>query len=304
MKSLDGLKGLISPMEEREFFNNYFEEKPCIIRRGNRDYYRKLLTLKDIKSSVTEVKLGSYDLRVVKDCRLVPPDNYSSIAKIHNIEIRTGIKVEKLQALYKDGATLVFDGFQSICTPLRNLSHNLSEYLKCAVSVNVYLTPENSWGFPCHYDTHDVFILQVHGSKNWKVYDSPIELPLSNQSYQVDKDRLGDPIYEINLQQGDLFYMPRGYMHEGKANQEESAHITLGIYHTTWAKILLEHFAELASKVREVRTAFAADKFITSIEKEKLFSAIKSEVIASLTLESLEETFECHIKKNQNQIFE
>ena len=35
------------------------------------------------------------------------------------------------------------------------------------MQINAYITPPENQGFAAHYDTHDVFVLQVSGSKRW-----------------------------------------------------------------------------------------------------------------------------------------
>ena len=37
---------------------------------------------------------------------------------------------------------------------------------------NVYLSPPNAQGFGTHFDSHDVFVLQVAGSKIWTLSSS------------------------------------------------------------------------------------------------------------------------------------
>lgn len=38
------------------------------------------------------------------------------------------------------------------------------------VGTNVYLTPPQSQGFAPHYDDIEAFIIQLEGSKYWKLY--------------------------------------------------------------------------------------------------------------------------------------
>ena len=42
-------------------------------------------------------------------------------------------------------------------------------------------------GIPLHCDRHDVFILQMHGSKRWMLYDTPIELPMRGQTFRPEE---------------------------------------------------------------------------------------------------------------------
>lgn len=50
------------------------------------------------------------------------------------------------------------------------LNSNLQELFGCFVGANVYLTPPNSQGFAPHFDDIEAIILQIEGSKQWKIY--------------------------------------------------------------------------------------------------------------------------------------
>jgi bifunctional lysine-specific demethylase and histidyl-hydroxylase NO66 len=97
------------------------------------------------------------------------------------------------------------------------MRQELSAALGVRVNVNAYLTPPCSSGFNAHYDTHDVFVLQTAGVKKWRIYHSPIPLPLPSQSHirgtAASVSGLGDPALEVELQTGDMLYVPRGFLH-------------------------------------------------------------------------------------------
>ena len=46
------------------------------------------------------------------------------------------------------------------------------------LNVNAYMTFGPGGAFAMHYDSHDVFVLQVHGSKHWFIYDQPEAAPI------------------------------------------------------------------------------------------------------------------------------
>ena len=109
---------------------------------------------------------------------------------------------------------------------------------------NVYLSPPNRQGFKTHFDSHDVFVLQVSGSKHWTIYDTLIELPLHGQSFDPDKRTPGAPTRELMLNAGDLFYCPRGLFHSARSTDEASLHITLGLIGKTWADLMIDAVSE------------------------------------------------------------
>ena len=78
---------------------------------------------------------------------------------------------------FADGCTVVFQGLHRAWAPLREFSDALARELAHPVQVNAYLTPEGAQGFDAHYDTHDVFVLQTAGTKEWRIHRPVIDHP-------------------------------------------------------------------------------------------------------------------------------
>jgi lysine-specific demethylase/histidyl-hydroxylase NO66 len=106
----------------------------------------------------------------------------------------------------------------------------------------VYLTPAGSQGFAPHYDDIEAFILQLEGKKLWKLYkprSSEEELPRFSSGNFSPKE-VGEPVLEVELQQGDMMYFPRGFIHQARTtNDTHSLHITLSTYQkNTWGDFI------------------------------------------------------------------
>jgi lysine-specific demethylase/histidyl-hydroxylase NO66 len=84
-----------------------------------------------------------------------------------------------------------------------------------SVNIPSYLTPAKSAGFAPHWDDVDAFILQTEGRKHWKVF-VPEELhPLESSGNFTDSDFDGQvPVFNGWLDQGDILYIPRGFIHQ------------------------------------------------------------------------------------------
>lgn len=87
-----------------------------------------------------------------------------------------------------------------------------------------------------HFDTHDVFVLQVAGRKRlgrsragYQVADSGTEAPRRGRRR---------PLLDIVLAPGDVLYVPRGFLHAATPLDEVSAHLTIGILADTWYDLL------------------------------------------------------------------
>ena len=51
---------------------------------------------------------------------------------------------------------------------------------------------------------------------------------------------------EFDLEPGDMFYLPRGMMHDAQTREGETLHITLGALATSWTELLLEAVAKVS----------------------------------------------------------
>ena len=116
----------------------------------------------------------------------------------------------------------------------------------CHVQTNIYLSPPGSQGFHTHYDSHDVFILQVEGEKAWRLYDRPVEAPYRGERFEAGRHAVGEPRLSFLLKAGDCAYVPRGLMHDASTSGEAaSPHITCGLLVRTWADLVLEAISEV-----------------------------------------------------------
>jgi mannose-6-phosphate isomerase-like protein (cupin superfamily) len=116
----------------------------------------------------------------------------------------------------------------------------------CHVQTNIYLTPPGSQGFQTHYDSHDVFILQVEGEKAWRFYDTPVGSPYRGEAFELGKHPVGEPRQSFTLKAGDCAYVPRGLMHDASTSGEHaSLHVTCGLLVKTWADLMLEAVSEV-----------------------------------------------------------
>ena len=285
------LNWLLNPIQPQEFFDDYFETKPLVLQREDREYYNDLLSLPDIENVLRDAQSGNYAIKLVKNGKTIHQSEYAYLTKVQNIEIKTGLNEKKFFRLFENGATVVFDAFHNNWPRLKSLADDLTQELLTATGYNLYLTPQNSQGFPSHYDTHDVFVIQVHGSKKWRLYHDPLKLPLNTQHYQFYEYKLGAPTMEFDLEQGDLLYIPRGYVHEASANNEISAHISIGLYTSSWTRLLMDFITDLACKDSAFRSAFVTENFRSTNRKASILDELRQRLNKSLTLETLEELF-------------
>jgi hypothetical protein len=83
-----------------------------------------------------------------------------------------------------------------------------------------------------------VFVLQVMGSKQWKLENARRKFPPKNEDMPDEGRFMGEDHRSFTLQQGDMVYIPRGYVHSAECGSEPSMHITLGLVPYTWGDLL------------------------------------------------------------------
>ena len=123
--------------------------------------------------------------------------------------------------------------------PVADFSAALSGELGHPVQANAYITPPQNRGFDDHYDVHDVFVLQIEGTKRWVLHEPVHPDPLRDQPWTdrrsaVAEAAKGEAHLDVVLEPGDALYLPRGWLHAAQAQGAVSIHLTLGIH--TWTR--------------------------------------------------------------------
>jgi len=87
--------------------------------------------------------------------------------------------------------------------------------------------------FRSHWDTRDVFAVQLIGRKRWLIYAPTFEFPLSHQQsrdYELTFPHSSEPYLDLVLEPGDVLYVPRGWWHDPLPLGEGCFHLALGTF--------------------------------------------------------------------------
>lgn len=229
---------LISPIATETFFSDVWEKQPLVVRRHGASAYDDLLSLHDVDEALTTLNLSYAEIRLARVDQ--PPDPADYTFPDGRID---PLAVTKL---FRSGVTIVLDQMQRRLPALGELCRDLESELGIAFQTNLYVAPPRAGGFKGHYDTHDVFVLQIAGSKEWEVFESSVELPMPGQRGDKNGAPAGPLTDRFTLDAGDLVYLPRGTYHQARASDQVSLHVTLGAMLRTWCEFLLEAVSELS----------------------------------------------------------
>jgi lysine-specific demethylase/histidyl-hydroxylase NO66 len=170
-------------------------------------------------------------------------------------EVADQVSSDKVLAEFAGGTTIVLQGLHRLWPPIIDFTRALIDDIGHPAQVNAYVTPPSSQGFDPHYDTHDVFVLQISGEKHWRIH-APVHVdPLRTQPWDqhraaVARAATHEPVIDAVLRPGDALYLPRGWIHSATALGATSVHLTVGMSAYTRADIvdsLLEQVGDSAA---------------------------------------------------------
>jgi hypothetical protein len=259
----------IAPVTPQAFFEQSFEKKHLVIRRGQADYYSCLLTSADIDWAVSTLGLSVPEVNVVQADREISATDFAYDSGF--------IDPVAVNQLFAEGATIIMSNLQERLPKLAMFCRELEKVFSARVQTNIYMTPANSQGFKAHYDGHDVLVLQVEGTKEWRIYDTPVHLPLEEQAFNPHDVPIGEMTDSFVLEPGDMVYVPRGLTHDAVSTDQTSLHITTGLMMRSWADVMVEAVRKMALSDAEFREGlppgFANEGFDTSGAEAK-FAAL------------------------------
>jgi ribosomal protein L16 Arg81 hydroxylase len=238
------LPKLLGSIQLETFFRDSWEKQPLAVPRNDPAYYHGLFSRRDVDSVIAFTRP-----------KFLEPDNFKPDGPLGLNFVRGWLpEDEPVAGYYPDlpdvrrafahGKTLIVDAMQHRWPAVATLCRNLEAFFGCPVHTNLYLTPPGAQGFTAHYDTHEVFVLQIDGEKHWRFYGVARELPLPRDKAAVRQDQLGAPTQEVFLQPGDLLYMPRGHVHEAFTSERASLHLTVGVKVFRWLDLLQQALAD------------------------------------------------------------
>jgi len=215
--------GILEPVSLTEFFEQYWEQQPLHIARAGTNPFAQCMSIDRIEDLLSTNELKFPTLQVTQSGQSIPVSEYTDIH--HNIVSSRVID------RYRDGGTIVLSHAHKLQTELMQLCRIVQASFMMSCQTNVYLSPASNQGLKPHFDTHDVFILQVSGRKTFNFYAGGASFPTSADRFNSDVHKVGDKTESIALSAGDTLYIPRGVVHDAVAdNDEPSLHITLGVY--------------------------------------------------------------------------
>jgi len=242
------------------FAEKFWARLPLHRPGGEPEGFDDLLSLADVDHIVSSTSIRLPSFRLVKDGKTLPAPAVTKTARTGSQSVSGMADPVKVYREFERGATIVLQGLHRSWLPLARFCRDLELELGHPTQVNAYITPPGARGLAVHRDEHDVFVLQVFGTKAWQVFEA--------------EDGAGErpPLLDVEVAPGDSLYIPRGFPHAATAQREASGHLTVGILSPTWGQALDEAVAMAQDEAEfagplPLRFAEDRDRFREAVEE-------------------------------------
>ena len=214
---------IVAPLERTRFLADFWTKKAVHLRKTGRTFDR-VFNMEALDAVVNAHDLAFPKVKVSQNDRPAPPESFTSEAGGQRL-----VDAGRLMRLFEAGASFGITGADANWPPLRAVVECVFDTLLESVHTNVYCSPPGTQGFQCHFDLHEVFVLQIAGEKHWRVFWPTVEAPVESWRPE-DAPSAGVPPYvDVVLQPGDVLYVPRGHWHYAVARESTSLHVTVGV---------------------------------------------------------------------------
>jgi ribosomal protein L16 Arg81 hydroxylase len=229
-----------------DFARDHWGERPLVIRRP--EGFDDLFSSDAVDELVAERGLRTPFVRMAAEGAVLGSSGFTGSGGF-GAEIADQIDSAKVLEQFAAGATLVLQGLHRTWAPIAGFTRQLVDDLGHPAQVNAYVTPAASRGFDPHYDTHDVFVIQIAGAKRWRIHEPVFRHPLAGQPWSDRRDAVAarareEPAIDTVFEPGHVLYLPRGWIHSAVAQGGTSIHLTIGVRAATRSDVLRRLLAD------------------------------------------------------------
>lgn len=212
---------IIAPLGREQFLAEYWTKK-FLHLPGTRGWFTPLLPWEELNRILEWNPPPQPQLRLFQEGVMMDLRRYID-GPVGGLSLNAG----GLITLLAQGASMVLDSVQQVAPAVAGLTSSMEEALSCACVANLYAGWKTQKGFDLHFDSHEVFVLQLYGRKRWQVFAPTRPHPVGDDIEAAPRPT-APPIWEGIINDGDLLYLPRGFWHVVYPLDEPSLHISWG----------------------------------------------------------------------------
>lgn len=207
------------------FLGETFNRKPQLREQALPNVARDLMSVEDFDDLLHSETVKFPYFKINLNGQGVPEQGYTRDIIVQGETQTRVVDPDKAAALYRAGGTLTWASINHYNPKVRAFTRMVAEHMCVRVDAVGFMTPAGKKGYPAHHDGVDLFIIQLSGSKRWRLWDVAEDRRAESASY--DEERLGEPVIDRELKAGDVLYLPYGTPHQAMALDEPSLHLSI-----------------------------------------------------------------------------
>ena len=261
---------VIAPLSGAEFLVLLKDRKLAFVREGDTDRFSKVFGWTALQEMLECGKhpRGAADVRLTKESKTVPLERWLTKNPATNTN---KIDVGKVEEFLAAGFSLVVTPIEKYVPVLNALCIELRSRVSEQIKVGVIVTACGTSGaFKIHYDPEDLIILQVEGTKRWRIFGPPVSNPVVGMEKPPPPPE-DEPIFDEVLEPGDFLFLPAGTWHHCENGPGRSLH--LGIFFippTSWNAVTAVTAQLVSQEMFRIP--------LTRLEDEEQLAALEAEI--------------------------
>ena len=214
-----------------EFFERYWLRAPLLIPRHDPVLFADLIDADDIYELLYTRNSRFPELALVQNNHTFPAKSYCREYRSDGVSVHIPIP-EKLIALFRGGATIQLRVLHTGLPKIGEVAHLLEAYFECPISAIGFLAPPAARSFNSHVDPGGTLVIQVFGTKMWRV------------PRHIHSNDFSDAM-ELVLGPGSVLYLPPGWWHDTIGGGEASLGLSFEIRNHTLGDLVAELVRDL-----------------------------------------------------------
>lgn len=163
---------------------------------------------------------------VLKEGVWADPDRVTRIERFRGNEVTRLANAAGIRQAVAEGGTVKLNQMEDWHSPSRQLVNELEALLPAEIKSYVFFTPRRTRGTRPHRDAAHVLVVQLAGTKEWRLYARPEFISAEAGLVEVDID---DCSHRFTMEAGDVLYLPHGWPHVPLSHDDDSFHLTLTV---------------------------------------------------------------------------
>ena len=232
--AIQGFADLIAPVKPEEFLTQFAGKKPLYIP-GAPDKFTFAMSWDHMNRILNQSNIWTpHTLQLVLDTVVLGAEQFAREGIGRDGAQTYLVDFDKVKGLLRKGASLVLNEIETLTPGMKRITEILSRQPGGKVQANLYCSWQKHQAFDVHFDTHDVFAMQIVGEKAWRVYQRHFKDPINHPAFkslpsQFHHAHKGDLLMEFTMRPGDLVYVPSGFYHEALAESDSTVHISFSV---------------------------------------------------------------------------